>query len=376
MILVVEQLLSLFLQVKEYSIRDLITKTKAELLKEDVSLERIIYLRKYSGRDQLKGILEYIPENSPIIDFDKIHAYEKLHESNVVLGPLNIEELTSYYQKLFKNEKSVYPIVHPILASKFFKNIIFYPWIPKHVYIPEGSIHLIQKFDFDEYFKNLHVDYVIVKDEYGFHTGQMVPYTLIKIGNINKGIKSYTDYADKIDNFGGVIVEEFIGNKTSIVYKNHIFGEIIPHESIKYTVHLNRLEGVLKSYSPAEKSLLEKVESEPHDTNSLVLEKLNPLIKKYLPYLFSSFDFVMNEEQNPIVIDVNSIAGSLGEIQEMIGTNDHNPFEFFYIKCKTFPNNEFTKQEEYLKELNKKYIELKLLEGIYTVINGKIKKLF
>ena len=96
MILVVEPLLSLFLKVKDYSIKDLMVKIKMELVKKDLPLERVIYLRKYSGKNQLKGILDYIPENSQILDFKSMKNNATINESNVILGPLNMEELSLY----------------------------------------------------------------------------------------------------------------------------------------------------------------------------------------------------------------------------------------------------------------------------------------
>ena len=375
MILIIEPLLNMFVNSEGKNNRDLINDIKEQLNNSDLPLERRIYLRKYTGSDSLKGILDYLPDNSKLIEISNVKKIDFHINSNFVIGPLNIEELDSYYNFMFEKEKSVYPIVHPVLASKFFKNLAFYPWIPKHIYIPENSLRLIKNFDFDSHFKNLGVNVVILKDEYGFHTGQMVPYILVKVGRINERIRDYSSYASKIENFGGIIIEEFIGNEISTVYKNHIFGKIIPHESIKYTVHLRGLEGIFKSYNPKNADLLEKVESNIHDTDKDFVDKLDPIIQKYFPYLFASFDYVLDQKGNPVVIDVNSIAGSLGEIQEMIGSNDHNPFEFFYEQCQNYPQDQFKKQREYMNFLNEQYVILKTLEGIFSFINGKIRKI-
>lgn len=375
MILVIEPLLKTFLPRIIYTVSDLINEIKKELEKADQPLERIIYLRKYTGKGLIKGILDYIDPNTLILPVGAIKNLDFSQIDNFIIGPLNMEELDSYYQFIFQNNVSVYPIVHPILASKFYKNLMFYPWIPKHAYIPENSLHLISNFDFDQYFDNLHITNVIFKDEYGFHTGQMVPYELIKVGDVNKKIQEYVGYASRVEDFGGILIEEFIGNKISTIYKTHIFGKIIPQESIKYTVYLRGLEGTFKSYNPAKADLLEKVDSEPFDTDQKILGKLNPLVKKFLPYLFASLDYVLDSEGNPVVIDVNSIAGSLGEIQAMLESNNHNPFEFFYTNCQSYSQTEYKNQKEYFDNLKEQYQKLKILEGIFNVNSKGITKL-
>ena len=59
----------------------------------------------------------------------------------------------------------------------------------------------------------------------------------------------------------------------------------------------------------------------------------------------------------------------------MIRSNDHNPFEFFYNRCVNLPKNEFNNQIEYLDYLENQYYDLKTLEGIFSVKDGKKHKL-
>ncbi|OLS16548.1 MAG: hypothetical protein HeimC3_52940 [Candidatus Heimdallarchaeota archaeon LC_3] len=377
MILAIEPLLSLFLQTQNYQISELTSKIKEVFLSTyKLPLERIIYLRKYSGKDNLKGILDYLPKSTTIREYNDINDHELSKENQFILGPLNMEELTSYYRKIFKNSIPTYPIVHPILASKFYRNVMFDPFIPFHIYIPESSINLISRFDFESYFSEKNVSHVIIKDEYGFHTGQMVAYQLVPVGSINKKIIDFAKIAGRIEDFGGIIIEEFIGDLESEVYKCHIYGEIIPKEIIKYKIYLDGLEGVFKSYTPGEKSLLQKVDSEVGEIDQDIINKLNPIIKQHLPYLFASLDFIIDKNNKlPKVIDVNSIAGSLGEVQEMIRSNDHNSFEFFYNRCLNLPKNEFRNQIQYLDYLENQYYDLKTLEGIFSVKDGKKHKL-
>ena len=292
---------------------------------------------------------------------------------DVILGPLNIEEAGFYYSKLFKQQSSVYPVIHPILASKFYRNEIFSPLVPENVYIPQNSYQLLKKFDFKKYFKEKNIEYVIIKDENGFHTGQMVPYIITPIDNISEELKKYKHSIESIDNFGGLIIEEFVGTIHSEIYKSHVYGELIPGEALKYDVYLKNLHGILKSYDPKVPDVLQKVDVSISTLSDEICSKLNPMVKEHLPYLFSSIDFVIDPQTDNIkIIDVNSIAGSLGEIQELTNSNDHNPFEFFVNKSKKYSKDEYKKEMRYIQIIDPKYAEKLSLEGIIAFDNGRI----
>lgn len=79
----------------------------------------------------------------------------------------------------------------------------------------------------------------------------------------------------KDEDFGGILIEEFIRNKTRIVYKIHIlvklslmnqldiiFIYVVLEEHLNHIIHLT--------------DLLDKIDSELFDTNQYILDKLNP----------------------------------------------------------------------------------------------------
>lgn len=363
MILTIENLLNYFLSISSYSRNDLVSKIKKFYLSNtDISLEKNIYLRKYTGKNELNGILDYLPEEISIYDFEH---FPSLDYPDLILGPLNIEEAGLYYSQLFKEQSSVYPIIHPLLASKFYRNEMFSPLVPENVYIPQNSYPLINKFEFTKYFKERNIEYVIIKDENGFHTGQMVPYIITPIDDISEELRKYKHSIESIDNFGGLIIEEFVGSTHSEIYKCHVYGEMIPGEVLKYNVYLKNLHGILKSYDPKVPDVLKKVDVFISSLPDEISLKLNPIVKEHLPYLFSSIDFVIDPKTDNIkIIDVNSIAGSLGEIQELTNSNSHNPFEFFVNKSNKFSKDEYKKEMRYMQTLDTKYAEKFGLEGI------------
>jgi hypothetical protein len=342
-----------------------------KLIKETLSslpqdyLERRIFFRKFTGEGDLTGILDYIPLNSTVIEYNQIDKIGD-NEDSFILGPMNMDELTFFYKKILNQKFSIYPLTHQLLASKFYRNIMFYPHVPKMVFIPQDSFSLIKDYDFDSFFQENNVERVIIKDEFGFHTGQTIPYKILPPGTINKEILRYKEKAGVVEDIGGLIIEEFLAEEVSEVFKCHIFGEIIPKEILKYKVSLAGLEGILKSFIPNEPQLLSNVETTIGTLNQEIIDLLNPHIERYLPYSFSSVDFLIKSKK-PIIIDVNSKAGSLGEIQEIKQSDDHNPFSFFYKRCLNTPSDEYLKQVDYLNKITSINNKIRLLDGIFTV---------
>jgi hypothetical protein len=242
---------------------------------------------------------------------------------------------------------------------------MFYPHVPKMVFIPQDSFSLIKGYDFDSFFQENNVERVIIKDEFGFHTGQTIPYKILPPGQINEEILRYREKAGVVEDVGGLIIEEFLAEEVSEVFKCHIFGEIIPQEILKYKVTLTGLEGILKSFSPNEQQLLNNVETTIGTLNQNIIDLLNPHIQRYLPYAFSSVDFLIKSKK-PVIIDVNSKAGSLGEIQERQQSDDHNPFNFFYRRCLSDPSDEYLKQVDYINKITAINNKIRLLDGIFT----------
>ncbi|MHA1298518.1 MAG: hypothetical protein ACTSO9_03645 [Candidatus Helarchaeota archaeon] len=336
---------------------------------EDV--ERRVFLRKFTGKNNLKGILDCVPEDSRIIEYNKLDLGTENYGEQFIIGPLNMDELQNFYKKTLKYNIAIYPFTHNLINSKFFRNVMFHPNVPKSVYIPEFSLFRIKDIDFNKYFKDMNVERVILKDEFGYHSGQAIQYKVVSNDKINTELKLFKEKARSVEDFGGIVVEEFLSGIQSEVFKCHIFGELIPNEVLKYDVQLKGLEGIFKSYTKDEPQLLDNVTTSISSIDEKICKILNHSIKKYLPYSFSSIDFLISEDK-PVVIDVNSKAGSLGEVQERNNSNDHNPFDFFFNKCFTFSENEYQNQIKYLEKLNKINLKIRTLDGIYTISDGHV----
>ncbi len=334
-------------------------------------IERRVFLRKFTGEANLKGLLDFVPENTKTIEFNEISLQDILIDDKFIIGPLNMDELDRFYKKILNNKTSIYPFTHKLLSSKFYRNIMFYPHVPIMVYVPEFSLFRIKDYDFNRFFKENNVDRVILKDEYGYHSGQAINYKIVPNHKINEELVQFKEKAKLVEDFGGIIVEEFLSDIKSEVYKCHIFNQIIPNEVLKYDVKLKGLEGTFKSYNKGDFQLLDDVKISIGKISNEIVNLLNPLIKQNLPYAFSSIDFLIFNNE-PVVIDVNSKAGSLGEIQEITQSNDHNPFEFFYLKCKDFSEKEWEKQKVFLEKIIKNYLKIINLDGIFTAKSNKI----
>ncbi|NVM02549.1 MAG: hypothetical protein HWN67_09455 [Candidatus Helarchaeota archaeon] len=375
MIIAVEPFFFKLIGTEEKQISKLIPIIKAilkNLPTED--LERRVFLRKFTGEGDLKGILDYVPNDTIIIEYNKLDLETEDYNEDFIIGPLNMDELQHFYKRILKNNIAIYPFTHNLINSKFFRNIMFYPHVPEMLYVPEFSLYRIKNFDFNKYFKERNVKRVILKDEFGFHSGQILNYRIVSVDKINEELKVFKEKVRSIEDFGGIIVEEFLAGIESEVFKNHIFGELIPNEVLNYKIRLKGLEGVFKAYTKDEPQLLDEVTTSVGNISKTDIQLLNPFIKQYLPYSFSSIDFIFRDDK-PVIIDVNSKAGSLGEVQEKNNSNDHNPFEYFLNKCQTYSKKEYQTQMKYLEKFNSINLKIRTLDGIFTVKDGKIENL-
>ena len=73
------------------------------------------------------------------------------------------------------------------------------------------------------------------------------------------------------------------------------------------------------------------------------------------------------------IIDVNSIAANLGEIQEITNSNNHKPIEFFVNKDKKFFKDDYKEGMRYIQILDTYYRKKFSLEGNLTFNKGRIK---
>jgi hypothetical protein len=327
-------------------------------------LEKRIFLRKLTGIDSLNGMLDYLPRETALAFHDEL-VLPSIDDHGTVIAPLHMDELADLYRACFKSCKNVFPVTHPILSSKYYRNMMFGEYSPRSIYIPEFCFPKLKHANLSRVFLERGIQTVMIKDEFGFHGGQSLPYIVTPSSKIDEYIPSFVKKACRVEGIGGMVIDEFIGDVKSEVYKCHVFGEFIPDEVLKYTVTLDSLEGVFKSHDASIPDLLKRVEIQPSKLRDDVKARLTPAIEKYLPYAFTSIDFMIEPGTgDPIVIDVNSKAGSLGELQEIKNTNDGNPFAFFLDKIKKFPGDEWNRQSRYHQDLDRAYNETRLLSDI------------
>lgn len=308
-------------------------------------------MRKFTNINGIEGLLDLLPQNTTII------TYEELSETilngtspDYVISPLNMDELYFFYNTSLKSEYPVYPLTDSNLNSKFIRNLLFTPYTPITIYIPQICLESKKTYDFQSYFTERNVERIIIKDEYGFHSGENLEYRILPVDKLNEQLPEIMKQASRIDDVGGIIIEAFEAGKDNQIFKSHIFGGLIPNEILRYDVKLSGLEGIFKSHKSQTPQLLESVETSLGSIPENIIEFLNPKLERYMPYTFGSIDFLISDDI-PKIIDVNSKAGSLGQIQEMLQNNSHNPFKFFLDRINEYDKSQWQKQEKYLSKL-------------------------
>ncbi|MFX0102349.1 MAG: hypothetical protein ACFFCS_22480 [Candidatus Hodarchaeota archaeon] len=330
-------------------------------IKENL-LYQIAAIRKYVGNgDELRGLLNilvdqgediflcsYEPGSIAKINQQVSETFTDGLTGVTVIAPLNLdenEEIYNYFHK--RHQVAVFPFTFNLLASKWTKNFFFSPNIPRSFYFPEGTDALQYIDKVKQIASSEDIKCFFLKDEFDFNSGAAVPYSISPPRNLDRFCETFYQNAKGVSNLGGLVIEEFLASEGKIsIFKSHSFKEIIPGEHLHYVVSLKPYEeGSL--YEP----LIERVQEGSTDIEGKHVEKVNAGISKYYPFIFSSVDYIIQDDV-PRVIDLNSIAGSLGYIQQLDGNDDHNPFEFFISRIKELCEGDaFQQQIEYKKKM-------------------------
>jgi hypothetical protein len=288
-------------------------------------LERRVFLRKYTGTGDIRGLLDHVDDAVPV------HAtghVPPLLPGKIVIGPLNDDAVAPSIQQMVDGGIPVFPVVHGLVSSKRCRGVMFPGNTPFSVYIPPGDFHCIPKIDAATAFEDRGVDTVMIKDEYGYHSGHVIPYIITPVSKLGTVLPSFARQCGRLYDPSGIVIDEFIGGIESTAIKVHVFGKVIPGEVMKYRVTLRGLDGVFKPSNDVDRGLLDDVDI----STGMIDEKTTAMIDiaaaRYFPLAMASVDMAIDRHGHPVVIDVNGRAGSFGEMQERSGSNDHNPFDF------------------------------------------------
>jgi hypothetical protein len=348
----------------------ILSKIQQALNQTDMLYKKAV-LRKYVGNGEtLKGLLNFLKEASEdlyIYNYIPDELY-KIKDSLLsqfpdgltsqeikIIAPLNLDvndEIYTFFHK--KHNIPVYPLTYNKFASKWVKNIVFSPLSPTAFYFPEDTnaldyLELIVKIMAQE-----GIGHVFLKDEYDFNSGAAVPYYISNSDCLKEYLTTFYKKARGVSNLGGLVMEEFLGKESTIdIYKSHFFNTIIPGEHLHYTVSLKDIPGGAP-YEPLISKVKEQtLSAEEHP--STLYEGISSKLSIYFPYVFSSIDYIF-QNQIPKVIDLNSIAGSLGYVQEVEQNELHNPFIHFIEQIKHRNNGkEYENQIKYIENINSLY---------------------
>lgn len=184
------------------------------------------------------------------------------------------------------------------------------------------------------------IEYLFLKDEFGFNSGAAVPYYIAPVNALEKFCALFYEKSRGVTNLGGLLLEEFLARDNCIdIYKSHYFGSIIPSEYIHYHVDLH----AYRDGAPYEK-VIARMSEEPAVVPQKVIDIMNPVIQQFYPYCFASVDCIIPDD-NPRIIDLNSMAGSLGYVQQLRGEDRGNPFTFFLEKVLLTDNRRIFDQQ-------------------------------
>ncbi len=315
---------------------DALSAVEAKLVETD-QFYKIIVFRKYVGvQGVLRGMLNVLQEQGHevfIVAADASYQ-QKLQELISPKGPLddvraiaslNMDENEEFNNFILKTYKiPVNPLTFSIFLSKWVKNFTFAPHAPRAFYLPEGTRSADYIGRIQALARENGIEYLFLKDEFGFNSGAAVPYYIAPINTLEKYCNLFYEKSRGVTNLGGLLLEEFLARDNTIdIYKSHYFGAIIPREYIHYHVDLNAYQ----DGAPYEK-IIGRMSEEPADVPQKVIDIMNPVIARFYPYCFASVDCIV-PDGNPRIIDLNSMAGSLGYVQQLRQSDDGNPFQFF-----------------------------------------------
>lgn len=312
-------------------------RTAGELLPAIDSLLRGTPRENIDRRVLFRKIAGLLREVDP---GERITSWEKFDPSDVdgdpVIFPLNMDETFDACKRLVNAGTMVFPITHPVFNNKQARHVLFPGHAPFSIHVPESCFGTAGTFDFRAILEARGIEHVVIKDDFGYHSGNVIPYIITPVKTVNERVKDFARRAARIVDVGGIVIDEFIGGTVQYVYKAHVFGGVIPGEVLRYRVTLTGLDGTFKSNDPGASQLLSSVDVSVAGDGAPGIAAIGQAAAAAMPFAFTSLDYVMRDGA-PVIIDANSKAGSLGEVQERGGSG--NPFSWFMQRVRKMAAN-------------------------------------
>jgi hypothetical protein len=331
---------------------------------------RVSALRKYIGSGQKsKGLLNLLLEMNEecyiypheLKNIEKSYeqyqiVFQKESQNVQVIAPLNSDENEEIYT-FFHNriQVPVYPFLLNFICSKWLAHFTFAPYAAKCFFFPEGCSPLPYLAKIRAIAKTEKITHLILKDEHDVDIRSVIPYAICSPEKLENYCHNFEQKSKGIPNIGGLLIEEFMcTNQVIHIYKMHNFMGSIPKSGIHSTVKMkNYTEGGFFE------KLIESSKEEIGDVPLDLTSKLNPTLIRFYPYLFNSFDFIL-QDNIPRIIDVNSVANSFNNIPPNMDMDA--PFRYFIQKCKAENNTDGLRfQLEYNKKMRILYENLRKL---------------
>ena len=323
-----------------------LVKKRMHLL-EKKDIEKRVFLRKYTGAGEINGILDHVSDDVPVFS---INDEIEINAPGYVIAPLNDDTIYPITMRLIHDGFPVFPLVHPLVSSKRFREKMFTGYVPASFYIAPSSIVSVN--GIKSFFEKKGIKTVIIKDEYGYHSGHVIPYIILPVANLHDVLPAFKRQCDRLYDPSGIIIDEFIGGITTSVFKVHVFGNVIHEDVLEYKVKLRGLDGIFKASDPSMPDLLENVSISTGVIYEAVIDLVNNVARKYFPFAMASVDFI-ERDGIPIIIDVNGRAGSYGERQELFGMNEEKTsLDIINERCERMEKEIAIEEEMYLKRMD------------------------
>jgi hypothetical protein len=312
-------------------------------------IEKRVFLRKYTGAGEVNGILDHVSDDVPVFS---INDDVQVDTPGYVIAPLNDDTIYPVTMHLIEIGIPVFPLVHPLVSSKRFRETMFAGYVPASFYVPPSSPSISTE-DIESFFNDYGVRVVIIKDEYGYHSGHVIPYIISPVNKLQDVFPAFKRQCDRLYDPSGIVIDEFIGGICTTIFKAHVFGSVIQEDVLEYHVKLRDLNGVFKSNDPSVPDMIENVSISSGSILDTDVDLINDAARKYFPFAMASVDFI-ERDGVPVIIDVNGRAGSYGERQEVIGNDGNdNSLDIVNKRCCEMRYDIPFQEFEYLKRMNK-----------------------
>jgi hypothetical protein len=343
---------------------------------------RVGVICKYCGHGiKTKGILKILQEmkHETWIYVHEPKQLQKLYSKymdifkedapNVqVLAPLNSDENEEIYR--FFHEKiavPIYPMIFNFSTSKWMGHITFAPLSPRCFFFPDETSALDYLPQIREIVEKEQIGHMILKDEYENDIKAVLFYAVTKINKLEHYIKTFYEKTKPIPNIGGLLLEEFLSNNQMIqLCRLHNYWGVLPKSTIGLSLRIKKIDN-----DGWFDSLIESTAEKSYELLPEYCEKINSALVRFYPYLFSGFDFIL-DNNTPKIIDINGISNSFVDYNPLIDVDAI--FRIFLDKCVKEDNRSgLQTQLNYRKMITQFYSEVLHLGPCYISGNKLIQ---